>query len=406
MKSKIFLLVIVSALCILIFYCCSKTCYQRNNCETLQADAITKQWIVKFYDSTEIADIQAAMEKLRNTYHAKVIDSCGCDPRLKLIEVTSLTPNDSVPPADDNIHPQGIMGQNYVIFSDSSVAANDTGNLNTASEGSGIIIAVIDGGINKTDRELANKFWVNPQPNDDCLPNALNGYDFVKKRGSVVGEIIPHGTDVSKIIVKNVCDNVNIQLMDLRVFDSSGNGTLFHGLCALSFAIKHGAKIVNMSWGYYKTEMGRSEEIFTDYIRVARDSCMTLVASAGNDTVNTDYCLHFPSGFYAGSYKLGNVISVAALGKDENKLADYSNYGEKTVGIAAKGTYDDIDQIPIYGTSYSAPVVTAAAANLYAKNDTICATEIVNSLKENTSSIKSCHPIDKGGLKNTATQCQ
>ena len=100
-----------------------------------------------------------------------------------------------------------------------------------------------------------------------------------------------------------------------------------------------------------------------------RDSKMLFVVSAGNGNAkgigeDTDQKPDYPS-----SFDLDNVISAANLMFDGN-LAESSNYGAKSVDIAAPGTYivstiADSGYGFMTGTSMSAPMVTGAAAMLY-----------------------------------------
>ena len=90
------------------------------------------------------------------------------------------------------------------------------------------------------------------------------------------------------------------------------------------------------------------------------------MVSAGNGNAkgigeDTDQKPDYPS-----SFDLDNVISAANLMFDGN-LAESSNYGAKSVDIAAPGTYivstiADSGYGFMTGTSMSAPMVTGAAA--------------------------------------------
>jgi subtilisin family serine protease len=56
-----------------------------------------------------------------------------------------------------------------------------------------------------------------------------------------------------------------------------------------------------------------------------------VVAAAGNNKTNTDI-----NSYYPANYGLKNIISVAATEKT-GELVSFSNYGSKTVDIAAPG---------------------------------------------------------------------
>jgi subtilisin family serine protease len=103
-----------------------------------------------------------------------------------------------------------------------------------------------------------------------------------------------------------------------------------------------------------------------------RESKMLFIVSAGNGDssgrgVNVDEDGQHAD--YPTCYDLDNVISVANLMFDGN-LNSSSNYGVKSVDIAAPGTYI-VSTIAEHGygfmsgTSMSAPMVTGIAAMVY-----------------------------------------
>ena len=90
---------------------------------------------------------------------------------------------------------------------------------------------------------------------------------------------------------------------------------------------------------------------------------MLLVAAAGNDGVNADKKPLFPA-----AYPDSNVFSVAAT-NSKDKLASFSNFGAKTVDLAAPGdhiasTFWHSDYAYMSGTSMATGVVSGVIASM------------------------------------------
>ena len=156
-------------------------------------------------------------------------------------------------------------------------------------------------------------------------------------------------------------------------------------------------RVINASWG--STQYSRALE---DAIRAAGDEGILFVAAAGNSSSDNDKRAHYPS-----NYNLPNVISVAALDRTDT-LASFSNFGAKTVHIAAPGrdilstwlgdVYRDAS-----GTSMAAPQVSGVAALILASESRIS----VGKLRERMlSSVDKISTLDgkvaSGGRLNAA----
>ncbi len=175
--------------------------------------------------------------------------------------------------------------------------------------------------------------WVNPKAVDsaDGLVGDLIGWNFVGNNDKPMDDN-SHGTHVAGIIAGTGNDGgtlgvaPNVQLMPIKFLDSTGNGTVSQFIEGLDYAVAHGAKISNNSW----TGADPSDAL-TAAIDNARAHGMIFVAAAGNSASNND-----TSPIYPASFTENNVVAVAATDQD-NTLAGFSNYGAKSVDIAAPG---------------------------------------------------------------------
>jgi subtilisin family serine protease len=232
-------------------------------------------------------------------------------------------------------------------------------------------IAVLDTGIQLDHPDLKPNLWQNPNEKNNGKDDDGNGYvddiygvDLVTGKGS--GEDHNgHGTHAAGIIgargnndrgISGLCWKT--QIMSVRILDAEGRGYASEQVAGIQYAVRMGAKVINCSFGGPD-----SSSLVRDAIVQARKKGVLIVAAAGNDGVNTD-----KKPFYPADYPESNVLSVAAT-TDKDKLASFSNYGKKSVDLAAPGdhigsTYLGSEYVYMSGTSMAAPYVAAAAAML------------------------------------------
>jgi len=159
--------------------------------------------------------------------------------------------------------------------------------------------------------------------------------------------------------------NWNVSIMPLKFLGRGGFGSTANAVKAINYAIdrkQHGVnlRVINASWG--STSYSRALE---DAIRAAGEQGILFVAAAGNSSSDNDKRAHYPSNF-----DLPNVLSVAAVDRTDS-LASFSNYGAKTVHIAAPGreivsTWLGDAYREASGTSMAAPQVSGVAALILA----------------------------------------
>jgi subtilisin family serine protease len=272
---------------------------------------------------------------------------------------TSGAPNDPSYALQWAMHNGGQTGGT----ADADIDAAEAWNRATGSDG--VIVAVVDEGIDLTHPDLGANVWVNPgeiagndlDDDGNGYIDDVRGWDFYHGDASVyddpsedriIGAVGNNGAGVA-----GVCWTV--RLMPVK-FIAYGSGTVADAIAALHYAADNGAQVVNCSWG--GTSYSQSLEAA---FRALRDAGVLVVASAGNSAQDTDSHNHYPS-----NYDLANIVSVAATDKHD-ALSGFSNYGLSTVDLGAPGSaiYTTVpggNYANFYGTSAAAPFVTGAAA--------------------------------------------
>ena len=202
--------------------------------------------------------------------------------------------------------------------------------------------------------------------NPDVLDGKPYGNNLIKGIGS------DHGTGVAGLIgavrnngygIDGVADNVRI--MSLRAVPD-GDEYDKDVATALRYAVDHGAKVVNMSFG---KNVSPHKDWVQDAFKYAAAKDVLLVIASGNDGQDMDVSPDYPNDHYSDGTSTDNVINVGASGPrlNENLAADFSNYGKQNVDIFAPGvkvTSVDMDAETDTedGTSFAAPIVSGIAA--------------------------------------------
>lgn len=212
---------------------------------------------------------------------------------------------------------------------------------------SGVVMAVLDTGVDYTHPDLQANMWVNPgEIPGNGIDDDGNGYvDDIHGIDTGMGDSDPypvghgHGTHVAGIMAAAGNNGQGVagvnwtgQIMAIQGF--SPDGYLYDDaeLEALQYILmmkQRGVNVVAVNASYGCT--GCYNEVEKTAIGALGDAGIIFVAAAGNDAVNNDIDPHYPS-----SHDLPNIISVAATNHND-ALAGFSNYGRNSVDLGAPG---------------------------------------------------------------------
>jgi subtilisin family serine protease len=277
-----------------------------------------------------------------------------------------------------------------------------------------VVVAVLDTGVDYTHQDLITNMWIRPENvpaySDDELGtiNDKNGFNSDANSGDPMDQN-GHGTHCAGVIGAEGNNSLGIaginwkvEIMPLKFLGRGGFGSTKNAIEAINYAIdrkKAGVniRVINASWG--STQYSKALE---DAIRAAGDAGILFIAAAGNASTDNDNRPHYPS-----NYDLPNVISVAALDRNDT-LASFSNYGAKTVHIAAPGkdivsTWLNDGFREASGTSMATPQVAGVAALIVANNPSIKVEDLRKKLLKSVDKLDTLEgKVENGGRINAA----
>jgi hypothetical protein len=247
-------------------------------------------------------------------------------------------------------------------------------------------VAVIDTGVDYNHEELAGRVMLgHDYVDDDNDPMDENGHGTAV--AGIIGAKVNNGKGIAGISPKSI-------IYAIRVLDETGYGESAWVISGIIEACSTtNVKIINLSLGGYVSYPSDEYNVFEDLIDwCVEDMGKIIVSAAGNEDNIVSYFLDDPTTNYYDVVPIPAAIpssfTVAATDEKDSR-AWFSNYGTarlQYVDIAAPGyrilslyLYNSYE-VWYGGTSFSTPIVAAAAARVWGKNPTWSNIQVMNHL--------------------------
>lgn len=294
-------------------------------------DHFSGQVLVKFKDDVSQTEAEIQLNRLKarikstipqlgvlvvqvpGVAEEKVVEALSRNPKVEFAELdyvaeAFVTPNDPSFLNQWGLDNTGQTIKGVAGTLDADIDGPEAWNL---YQGTGVVIAVLDTGVDSGHPDLLGKISAEANFTDS----------------NTAGDRYGHGTHVAGIVAAVSNNGVGVTggcpgclLMNGKVLNDSGSGAYSWIASGITWAVDNGAKVINMSLG------GSSpSKTLEKAINYAWGKNVVVLAAAGNSGNQ--------SKSYPGAY--ANVIGVAAT-DNKDKKASFSQYGN-WVDVAAPG---------------------------------------------------------------------
>ena len=273
------------------------------------------------------------------------------------------------------------------------------------------VVAVIDQPIYINHEDL-----IGNSSNNHCDASTINEFgECLSTNPNPTASILPHGTQVAGLVGAVTDNNIGISSIGwnnkiMAVKSNDEDGYIVYGYDGIIWAVKHGAKVINMSWGS-EVPCSTHYKIFKDFRNSIIDGDVVFVAACGNyANAKPQYPAAYGEGFNEWEdYNRSLVIAVANI-DENNDRSTYTTYG-KWVDICTYGDNVFTTDVSINswgnestygaysGTSFAAPIVAGVVGHMKSYKLSASAEEIYNCLigTANQDIYNSYHPYNIPG---------
>ncbi len=283
--------------------------------------------------------------------------------------------------------------------------------------GRGVVVAIVDSGVDLSHPELAHAAWINP--GEDCDSGAGNGidddgngyiddcsgWDFGDNdREMFDGSNNVHGTHVAGIVAARSGNGQGVagvapdaKIMDLKVSDRWGAIPSSSIARAIRYAVDNGADVVNLSLGSQPGAPIESAAEMASAVDYARVNGVLLVVAAGNNGISLDRLPVYPA-----SLNTSNMLVVGATDPNDHPTP-FSNVGSAldlfAPGLYILSTTPNAQLAFQSGTSQASPIVAGAAALAVESLGTSGPAAVIDRLTASADSLPQLHEMAANPLR-------